>query len=303
MNKLKKSSPPAILLLVVFLLLALSGLLSKNAKTVNEIFFTNMILQVMVFVLPALFYCLIRRRPVLHKSYTFTVMPLHPLFLVSVFAVMVLGSTLINLGVAALTDSTREFGNTASSTLTGITDAIGALHVIFSLCIVPAIAEEFFFRGILLSEYTDENPHAAVILTTVVFAASHFDLTLLPSYLFSGFLLAFALRVTRSLLAPILIHCAVNLFNIFLLPYLWQVTLAPLGPLFTVFIVVGLLLAFALVALREAEHIYTDYASDPKREGDTFGERGSFAPALGNGLLSPPYIAALALSVLMIWIG
>ncbi len=303
MIKLKKSSPPAILLLVVFVLLAVSGLLSKNAQSVNEVFFTNMILQVMIFILPALFYCLIRRRPVLHKSYTFTVVPLHPLFLVSVFAVMVLGSTLINLGVAAITDSTREFGNSASSTLTGITDAVGALHVIFSLCIVPAIAEEFFFRGVLLSEYTEQNPNAAVILTTIVFAASHFDLTLLPSYLFSGFLLAFALRVTRSLLAPILIHCAVNLFNIFLLPYLWQVTLAPLGPLFTVFIVAGLLLSFALVAFREAEHIYTDYASDPKREGDTFGERGSFSATLTGGLLSPPYMVTIALSVLMIWLG
>ena len=303
MNSLKKSSPPAILLLIVFILLTVSGFLSKSAQTMNEVFFTNMILQVLIFVLPSLFYCLIRRRPVLHQSYTFTAMPIPLLFLTAVFAVMVLGSMLINLGVAALTNSTQEFSNSASSTLTGITDVLSALHVLFSLCIVPAIAEEFFFRGILLSEYTDENPHAAVILTTIVFAASHFNLTLFPSYLFNGFMLAFALRVTRNLLAPILIHCAVNLFNIFLLPYLWQVTLAPLGPLFTVFIVVGLLLAFALVALREAEHIYTDYASDPRREGDTFGERGSFTPTLTAGFLSPPYLAVLGLSALMIWIG
>lgn len=303
MNRLKKSSPPAILLLIVFILLSLSGLLSKGASTVNDVFFTNMILQVLIFILPALFYCLIRRRSVTLKSYTFSIMPLHPLFLVSVFCVMVLGSTLINLGVAALTDSTREFGNTASSTLTGITDATSALHVIFSLCIVPAIAEEFFFRGVLLSEYTDENPTAAVLLTTIVFAASHFELSQFPTYLFNGLLLAFTLRITRSLLSPILIHCAVNLFNIFLLPYLWQVTLAPLGPLFTVFIVVGLLLAFALVALREAEQIYTNYASDPKREADTFGERGSFIPALTGGLLSPPYLVSLALALVMAWIG
>lgn len=303
MIKLKKSSPPAILLLIVFILLAASGLLSKSAQTVNEVFFTNMILQVMIFILPALFYCLIRRRPVLQKSYTFTVMPLPLFFLVSVFGVMVLGSTLINLGVSVLTNSAEEFSNSASSTLTGITDVVSALHVVFSLCIVPAIAEEFFFRGVLLSEYTEENPYAAVLLTSIVFAASHFDLTLFPSYLFSGLLLAFSLRITRNLLVPILIHCAVNLFNIFLLPYLWQVTLAPLGPLFTVFIVVGLLLLFAWGAFWEAEHIYIDYASDPRREEDTFGERGSFAPTLTGGLLSPPYLIAIALSALMIWIG
>jgi membrane protease YdiL (CAAX protease family) len=288
--------------LIVFILLAVSGLLSKSAQTVNELFFTNMILQVLIFVLPALFYCLIRRRPVLHKSYTFTVMPLPLIFIAALFGVMVLGSTLINLGVAILTNSAKEFGNSASSTLTGITDVVSALHVVFSLCIVPAIAEEFFFRGILLSEYTDENPYAAVLLTSIVFAASHFDLTLFPSYLFSGLLLAFALRVTRNLLVPILIHCAVNLFNIFVLPYLWQVTLAPLGPLFTVFILVGLFLLCAYTVSLETEYIYTDYASDPRRETDTFGERGSFIPTLTGGLLSPPYLITIALSALMIWV-
>lgn len=302
MLKLKKSSPPAILLLIVFILLAVSGLLSKSAQTVNELFFTNMILQVLIFVLPSLFYCLIRRRPVLHKSYTFTVMPLPLIFIAALFGVMVLGSTLINLGVAVLTNSAKEFGNSASSTLTGITDVVSALHVVFSLCIVPAIAEEFFFRGILLSEYTDANPYAAVLLTSIVFAASHFDLALFPSYLFSGLLLAFALRVTRNLLVPILIHCAVNLFNIFVLPYLWQVTLAPLGPLFTVFILVGLFLLFAYGVFWETEYIYTDYASDPRRENDTFGERGSFIPTLTGGLLSPPYLIAIGLAALMIWV-
>ncbi|MGM9648337.1 MAG: lysostaphin resistance A-like protein [Eubacteriales bacterium] len=303
MSKFKQYTPPAVLLLTVFILLALSGLLSEGSAGVSELFFTNMILQIVIFILPALFYCRIRRRPIVRSGYTFAILPAHPIFLLSMFGVIVLGSMLVNLGVAALSGTAEEFGASASNTLAGIADASGAVYVIFSFCIIPAITEEFFFRGILLSEYADDSPVAAVLLSTLAFAASHFNLTQLPAYLLSGLLLAFSIRVTHSLLTPILLHCAVNLFNVFLLPYLWQVTLAPLGVLFTVFILMGLILIFAIVALREAEQIYTDYASDSRREKDTFGKRGSFFHTLLYGAFTPPFVAALLLSLILMFLN
>lgn len=291
------------LLLTVFGLLALSGVLSATSDEITELFFTNMILQIVIFILPALFYCKIRRRKITHESYSFALLPAHPVFLLSLFGIIVLGSTLINLCIAAFMANAEEFGTQASVTLTGITDVAEAVYVVFSFCILPAITEEFFFRGILLSEYTDHNPTAALLLSTLAFAASHFDLAQMPAYLFSGLLLAFSVRVTRSLIPAILLHCAVNLFNVFLLPYLWQVTLAPLGVLFTVFILVGLILLFTLVALRETEQIYTDYASDPRREKDNFGKPGSFGTTLLHGLLSPPFAIALVLALLLATVG
>lgn len=303
MSKFKQFAPPAVLLLAVFILLALSGMLSDDSENVAELFFTNMILQMVIFILPALFYCKLRRRKITHSSYTFAVLPAHPIFLLSMFGVIVLGSMLVNLGVAAFSNTAEEFGASASTTLTQIADASGVMYVIFSFCIIPAITEEFFFRGILLSEYSDNSPSAAVLLSTLAFALSHFDLIQLPAYILSGLLLAFSVRVTRSLLTPILLHCAVNLFNVFLLPYLWQITLAPLGVLFTVFILTGLLLICALIALRETEQIYTDYASDPRREKDTFAKPHSFLPTLLHGFLSPAYIAATLLALIVIWMS
>lgn len=299
MNKLRTTTKPSLLLLAVFGLLAISGFLSKGAQSVTELFFTNIILQVVIFILPTLLYCLLCKRKVTHASYNFAILPVHPLFLLTTFCVLVLGSMLINLGVAAISGTTQEFGYSASSTLTGISGASGAIYVIFSFCIVPAISEEFFFRGILLSEYTEANSTAAFLLTSIAFAASHFDLYQFPAYLFSGLILAFSLRITRSLLAPMLLHCAANLFNIFLLPYLWQVTLAPLGVLFSVFILAGLLLIIALVVLKEAEQIYTDYAADPRREKDEFSKPNTFLPTLGHSFLAPPYLGALVLALVL----
>ncbi len=299
MSKFKQYIPPATLTLAVFVLLALSGLFSSASRDVTELFFTTIILQVMIFVLPALLYCKLRKRKVTHPTYNFAPLPAHPIFLLSLFGVIVLGSLLINLGVSAFSGTTEEFGASSSETLTGIASASGALYVVFATCIIPAITEEFFFRGILLSEYSDHNPAAAILLSAVAFAASHFDLYQMPAYLFSGLLLAASLRVTRSLLTPILLHSAANLFNVFLLPYLWQVTLAPLGVLFTVFILAGLILLFAIVALREVEQIYTDYASDSRREKDHFGKPHSFFPTLLHGLSTPPFLAALILALVL----
>ena len=299
MLKLRSTTKPAILLLTVFALLALSGPLSKGAKTVSELFFTNMILQVVIFVLPAIFYCRLTKRKLTHTSYQFSPLPLRPLFLFAALGALVLGSMLINIGITAMAGTTQEFSNSASSTLTGITGASGAVYVIFSFCIIPAISEEFFFRGILLSEYTESNSTAAFFLTSIAFAASHFDLYQFPAYLYSGFILAFSLRITRNLIAPILLHTASNLFNIFILPYLWQVTLAPLGILFSIFILAGLLLIITLVIMREAEQIYTEYATDPRREKDKFSPPDTFLSTVGHSALAPPYLAAMLLALIL----
>ncbi len=299
LNKLHPTTKPSLLLLTVFGLLALSGFLSKRATSVSELFFTTMILQVVIFILPALFYCLLRKRKLTHTSYTFAPLPLRPLFLFAAFGALVLGSMLINIGITAIAGTTEEFSNSASSTLTGITGASSAIYVIFSFCIIPAVAEEFFFRGILLSEYTEANSSAAFFLTSLAFAASHFDIYQFPAYLYSGLILAFSLRITRNLLAPILLHTAANLFNIFLLPYLWQVTLAPLGVLFALFILAGLLLIITLVFMREAEQIYMEYATDPRREKDRFSAPNTFLSTLGHGILTPPYLGAMLLALII----
>lgn len=299
MIKLKPTTKTSILLLTVFGLLALSDPLSKSASTVSELFFTNMILQAVIFILPAIFYCKLTKRKLTHTSYSFSPLPLRPLFLFAALGALVLGSMLINIGITAMAGTTQEFSNSASSTLTGITGASGVLYVIFSFCIVPAISEEFFFRGILLSEYTESNSTAAFFLTSIAFAASHFDLYQFPAYLYSGLILAFTLRITRNLIAPILLHTAANLFNIFVLPYLWQVTLAPLGILFSIFILAGSLLIITLVVMQEAEQIYTEYATDPRREQDKFSPPNTFLSTLGQGFLAPPYLGAMLLAFII----
>lgn len=297
MIKLNKSSAPSLLMLTVFALLLLSQLI-PTGESISELFLSDIVLQILIFILPSLFYCKLRKIPVSKASSVTTVLPIRFVLLASLLIVMVLGSLLINLAVYSAAGSAEQFGNSTAQTLTEISSVSGALYVIVAFGIIPAIAEEFFFRGILLSEYSDCGRFSAILITSLAFAMSHFDLLQLPSYLFSGMILGIALTVTRSLLAPMLIHCASNLFNIFLAPYLWQVVFAPLGVLFTVLIFIGLLLVFAILALREAEEISTEYAYDPRRADDkVFPPKKSFLLLL-RSLLSPPYLVCVALFII-----
>lgn len=285
-------------MLAVFLLLLLSRLI-PSGESISELFLGDIVLQILIFILPCLFYCKLRKIPVSKTSSVTTILPIRFVLLLGLFGVMVLGSMLINLGVYSLAGSVEQFGNSTAETLTGISSVSGALYVIIAFGIVPAVAEEFFFRGILLSEYSDAGRTSSLIITSLAFAMAHFDLLQLPSYFFSGMILGFSLIVTRSLLAPMLLHCASNLFNIFLAPYLWQITLVPLGILFTVFILIGLLLLFAILALREAEDISTEYAYDPRRADDKpFPPKKSVVLLLRN-LLSPPYLVCVLIFLIV----
>ncbi len=297
MIKLNKSAAPSLLMLVVYGLLLLSRLIPAG-ESISELFLTDIVLQILIFILPALFYCKLRKIPVSTTSSATTLLPIRFALLVGLFGVMVLGSMLINLTVYSIAGSAEQFGSSTADTLTQISSVSGALYVVIAFAIVPAVTEEFFFRGILLSEYSASGRLASMLITSLAFAMSHFDLLQLPAYLFSGLLLSFALTVTRSLLAPMLLHCAANLFNIFLAPYLWQVTLAPLGVLFTVFILIGLILLFAILALREAETVSTEYAYDPRRANDRLlSPKHSFSLLLQN-LLCPPYLICILIFII-----
>lgn len=279
-------------MLVCFGLLLLTRLI-PSGQTVSELFMSDIVLQILVFILPCLFYCKLRGISISKSSSATSVLPIRFVLLASLLIVMVLGSMLINLSVYSLAGNVEQFGNSTAETVNQISSASSALYVVIAFAVVPAVAEEFLFRGILMSEYISCGPLAAVLITSLGFAMMHFDLLQLPAYLFSGILLGFSLIVTRSLLAPILIHCASNLFNIFIAPYLWKITFEPLGTLFTVFILIGLLLIFAILALREAEEISTEYAYDPRRADDKpFASRKSLTLFIQN-LLCPPYLVCI----------
>lgn len=75
------------------------------------------------------------------------------------------------------------------------------------IAIIPAIAEELFFRGALQKLLTERmNPHVGIFIASFVFAAIHFQIVGLPPKLILGLVLGYIFYYTKNLWYPIILH-------------------------------------------------------------------------------------------------
>lgn len=114
--------------------------------------------------------------------------------------------------------------------------------------IVPAICEEVFFRGFVLSGLSSRlRPSWSIAFTAVLFAAMHVDFLGLPTYLILGLWFGLLAIMSNSLVWPIVAHLLHNGLEVVARNYLsanWLVTHARWLPLASgsVLAVVALLL-------------------------------------------------------------
>jgi membrane protease YdiL (CAAX protease family) len=79
---------------------------------------------------------------------------------------------------------------------------------LFMIAVIPAIGEEFFFRGIIQRIFTDwfRNHHLGVIIAAILFSFMHFQfLGFIPRILL-GILFGYLLVWTGSIWVPVLAH-------------------------------------------------------------------------------------------------
>jgi hypothetical protein len=83
---------------------------------------------------------------------------------------------------------------------------------LFMIAVVPAIGEEFFFRGLLQRIFTEwfRNHHLGVIITAIMFSFMHFQfLGFIPRILL-GILFGYLLVWTGTIWVPVLAHLINN---------------------------------------------------------------------------------------------
>ena len=130
------------------------------------------------------------------------------------------------------------------------------------LVLLPAVCEEWFFRGVLAYEYRLSGVLGATLMSSLFFAMSTLDFAQLPVAFLNGMLLSLAVFLTGNLLSAIFAHAIYNLFTLFLERYMWEISKEPdCEVLFWVFTVALYLLS--LIALfAAAEKALRRMASD-----------------------------------------
>ena len=224
MRRIKASHPffaaPALVFVISVFMIFLQF---ANLDTDNDavIYGVMLILQLVVFAIPAGAFCFLRGGEYVLKMNIYTPRK-HSLMAVligSLFVVLTSGVLKFVLFHFAYDYSVYSLYG-SSITLKVGSVGTGVLMVL-SLAIFPAITEEFVFRGIILKEYRNCGTAVSLIFSALLFAFIHFDLRQLPIYFALGMLLGWIVFITRSVWAAVIVHAVYNLYVIFFEKYIW----------------------------------------------------------------------------------
>ena len=251
---------PPLLVLATFLLLLLSRPLDTLLATRSNEYAVAVLLQVMIFLIPAVLYGVLRGDGLRSRMRLRLPRLSHLWFCLWLLIVMISGGMLFEIltgGVASLEGNFTLYETFVARTGGGWVDT---LILLLTYALLPALGEETVYRAILCTEYEKYGAWVSILASGFFFALLHFSFALFPAYLLLGVLLAVSMYVTRSLLTPLLLHLGYNVFCLFGQPYLSAFyNHAGSDEIFT-FCIVVIFLLFSAFAVGEARKIYHRYA-------------------------------------------
>ena len=253
---------PAVLPLISAVLLFITRLLKGVLFQGETLYVTVVALQIIIFLLPVGVFVRLRGDGYLSRLRLRPGRPESVLLMLSTALLLITGGVLLSMlfsginnlaGTFTLYDTFRtgEGGGFSGPTV----------YLILAYAALPAISEEILFRGVLLAEYQRHGVGLAVAVSSVLFAAVHFNLGGLPVYLFSGAVLAITTFLSRSVWNAVIAHFLYNLFGLFGQPYLRSFYEITGSTSLFLFLLVALLLLSLAVFCGETARLCRLYAS------------------------------------------
>lgn len=291
-----------ILVLVIALLSLFAKKVLAGAEYENEdmLFLAYTVLELLVFVLPGIFYIKLKPRGYTSEmqlvSFGFSQLPLTVLM----FFVLAFGGILLSFLYSAWGLNNLDSSLTESIRILSdgeyITDTKDILYLSLAVAVVPAFAEEFVFRGILLEEYRKYGMLPAVTVTSLLFALLHFDAKLFLFYFLAGMALGMTAYTARSSLASGILHCLYNLFALFIQPLVTNLITIEAGSVMIFYLVTVFFLLFLMLSLGEAERLFAGYSTAGLRSKKIKPEPGRMIPPSFE-ILSPTLLLCILLFV------
>ncbi len=254
-----------LLVLFVITVMQLSKYALSNLNESTNVFVAVGVIQLAALGLPCMLYYLLKGRKLAEPMYLVSRGGPHLLFIIFAALFFISGMLFIKYfyfvkqgAVASMTNFYRDFS--------GTTEGSRPLEIILSLIIIPAFCEEFFFRGIVFSEYRKFGTANAVLISASCFAILHFSVENFFIYLFAGLLLGFVTAMTRSIVPSLLLHLLNNTLGIYGSDAFLRITVVKNGAYFIGFVLIVLTgLSFVLMMAR-VESILLFYAQKPPVE-------------------------------------
>lgn len=297
---------PTVLVLVTYFLLLLSKVVDLTLINRENEYYSVVILQMMIFLLPGAIWCRFSGENYLSglrlRLFRASSLPL----ILSAALLMASGGLLLGVlfgGTEVLSESFSLYDTFISKSNGTVPNTI---YLILAYAILPALCEEFIYRGILCREYESGGVMRAVVFSTLFFSLLHFNLENLPVYIFSGAILSMTLYATRSLLGSMLAHFLYNMFGLFGQPFINNLYRITRSTELFLFLMILCFLISAGIFCGEAARIYKGYL----RKGYSSAYRRPIlkdSAAIRDSYLSvikrPSAIACFAVYVLALFVA
>lgn len=205
--KFKKTALAPLLVIVVFILHYLFSKISNAVFSGVSGYVATVIILFAVYIIPCGFFFYFKG-----KESIKILVPKKP----KLSDIQIILSSTIFISVTGVLYSLVKYN--ISNSLNDDYSTIADTNTIFTVvCIVllPVIAEEILFRGILLNEYKPYGVLIGITYSSICFAFMHFSPEGLIYYFITGVVLASAAYVTDSILTSAVIHLLHNLLTVF----------------------------------------------------------------------------------------
>lgn len=253
---------PTLLVFTTYALLLLSKIVDIAYINRENEYFTVVILQLMIFLLPGAIWCKYRGDGYLRGLRMRLPRPSSFLLIISGTLLMISGGLLLSVLFGGLDALSKNFSLYDTFTSKGNGTIPSNLYLIIAYAIIPAICEEFIFRGILCHEYERGGVVRAVVFSSVFFAMLHFEPRNILTYLFSGAILALVLYASRSLFAAVITHLLYNIFCLFGQRYMNTLYKITGSETFFIFIIAFIFLLSAALFCRQGAKLYKKHLYD-----------------------------------------
>lgn len=253
---------PTLLIFSTYALLLFSKIVDLTLINRENEYYTVVILQLMIFLLPGAIWCKYRGEGYIRGLRMRLPRPSSFLLMLSGTVLMISGGLLLSVLFGGLESLSQNFSlyDTFISKSNGTIPS--NIYLLIAYAVIPAICEEFIFRGIICHEYEKGGVVRAVVFSSLFFAMLHFNPINILTYLFSGVVLALVLYASRSLFAAVITHLLYNIFGLFGQRYMNTLYKITGSETFFIFIVAFVFLLSAALFCRQAAKLYKKHLYD-----------------------------------------
>lgn len=159
--------------------------------------------HIIIFIIPAIIYVIVTKCNIV-QTFRFKLLPFKDLIFV-----IVLGFLCVPIMNFFGLISGFFFENNIGNLMTSISST-PYIILMGIIAVMPAITEEITLRGVVLSGYSGKSRFKAAVVIGLFFGIFHLDANQLLYATVLGFLLAYAVRVTGSIYASMIMHFIIN---------------------------------------------------------------------------------------------